>query len=478
MRVAVAISIAALFLLAFASGEIYLPAAAVGVLALVCAALFLNAHGSFTRKNVVLALWLILISHRAFIFRGSLAESGSLYFVEIGVTMAVLLGAMVTFATSISSLQIRAFESKFWLLAYVLLAGASLLWTPSATYAGFWILRLSCAAILIVVYFSDASIEDCSKFFTVTLLGTAPVILLPIFAYSSFETTAQSGAHRVAGTWVHPGVVSIAACSVAAACLTDLLQRKAGSNRRRFYLFAVLFVLSCASGFLAGGKTGAIGSAIAIGLMLLIGGHLRIWIGFLATAVIGYVVFDLVLRQLEVGLFAHMQGYNFERLGTLQSRLDLWIGALQSWSEFVLNAVFGRGFTSFRAAPLSSLGGWAPGHAHSSFVTLLVDMGIIGFFFFVMMLARPIVRSALIAIRQRRAFSESPAFPPFIALTSLMIGSLLDDVFGGTLQPTTYLLIGTVITLDRVLTLTWYDDATTATVSPSDLATNLPSRPY
>ncbi len=120
MRVAIAISIAALFLLAFASGEIYLPAAAVGVLALVCAALLLNAHGSFTRKNIVLVLWLILISHRAFIFRGSLAESGSLYFVEIGVTMAVLLGAVVTFATSISSLQIRrsTHSSGLWHMSY------------------------------------------------------------------------------------------------------------------------------------------------------------------------------------------------------------------------------------------------------------------------------------------------------------------------------------------------------------------------
>ena len=344
MRVAVAISIAALFLLAFASGEIYLPAAAVGVLALVCAALLLNAHGSFTRKNVVLALWLILISHRAFIFRGSLAESGSLYFVEIGVTMAVLLGAVATFATSIGSLQIKPFGAQFWLVAYVLLAGASLLWTPSPTYAGFWILRLGCAAILIVVYFSDASIEDCTRFFAVTLIGTAPVIILPIFSYASFESTAQSGAHRVAGIWVHPGVVSIAAFSVAAACLTAILQRKAGLNVRRFYLYASLFALSCISGFLAAGKTGAIGGAIAIGLMLLIGGHLRIWIGFLATAVIGYVVFDLVLRQLEVGLFAHTQNYNFERLGTLQSRLELWIGAIEGWSESVRNAILGRGY--------------------------------------------------------------------------------------------------------------------------------------
>jgi O-antigen ligase len=256
-----------------------------------------------------------------------------------------------------------------------------------------------------------------------------------------------------------------------------ILHRKAGLKGRRFYFHAGLFVLSCTSGFLAAGKTGAIGGAIAIGLMLLIGGHLRIWIGVLATAVIGYVVFDLALRQLEVGLFAHWQQYNFERLGTLQSRLELWIGAIEGWSESVRNAILGRGFTSFRASPLPSLGGWTPGHAHNSFITLLVDMGIVGTFFFVMMLARPIGRSALTAIRQRGQFSESPAFPPFIALTSLMIGSLMDDVFGGTLQPTTYLLIGTVITLDRVVGLTWYDDATKATAAPSDLGSAVAERP-
>jgi hypothetical protein len=104
-------------------------------------------------------------------------------------------------------------------------------------------------------------------------------------------------------------------------------------------------------------------------------------------------------------------------------------------------------------------------------------MGVIGFLFFVMMLARPIFRSGLIAIRQRREFSESPALPPFIALTSLMIGSLLDDVFGGTLQPTTYLLIGTIVTLDRLLGLIWSNEGVSATASRSDLIKNVPSHP-
>ena len=454
MRVAAAIALAALFLLAFVSGNVYAPAAAVAVLALLVAAMFINSHGKISRKNLVLGLWIVLLSHRAFIFRGgSVQESGSLFFVEVGVTLLVFLGAMVALAPIIGNLRIKAFDARFWLLAYTAFAGISLLWTPAPVYAGFWFIRLSCVAILLIVYFADATMQDCKKFFAATILGSVPVLMLPIIAYATHTSMGLSGSNRVLGYWAHPGVVSITAFSIAAACLAAILQRDGGPRNRRFYFYASVLAIGFAGGFLAAGKTGAIGGAVAVSLMLLIGGRLRLWLGMLVVAGIGYVVFTVFLQDMQFGLIAHARNYNFERSSTVHGRISLWSGALAVWWESFHSVILGRGFTSFRAANLASLTGWAPGHAHNSFVNLLVDMGILGGFTFVAIIFRTFSAATVVALGNARRFGESAAFPLYIGLISLLVGSLMDDVFGGTLQPPTYLFIGTVIALDRMVYL-------------------------
>ncbi|NJO38431.1 MAG: O-antigen ligase family protein [Rhizobiales bacterium] len=245
-------------------------------------------------------------------------------------------------------------------------------------------------------------------------------------------------------------MVSIAAFAVAAACLTTLLQRKTEPNASRPYLHLFLFVLGCTSGFLAGGKTGAIGGGMAVALMLLLGRRFRLWFGMVMITGLGYLLFDLVLRDLQIGLFAHWQAYNFERLQTVNSRFDLWLGAIKVWSDSVTTAFFGRGFTAFRTAPISSAAGWDPGHAHNSFINLLLDVGFVGALLFLTMLYCAVKGAVSMAARQGRAFSESAAFPVTITLVALLVGSLTDDVFGGTIQPTTYLFFGSVIALDRL----------------------------
>jgi hypothetical protein len=77
-------------------------------------------------------------------------------------------------------------------------------------------------------------------------------------------------------------------------------------------------------------------------------------------------------------------------------------------------------------------------------------MGLVGALVFISMLCRAILGAILMVMQKGPRFSDSPAFPMFIALVSLLVGSLTDDVFGGTLQPTTYLFIGVVIALDRL----------------------------
>jgi O-antigen ligase len=443
------IGAAALFLGSLLLGEIYLPAGAVLAVLLINIALFVTGRGKVTRENILLLLWFILLSHRSFIPREGLTESGSLFFVEVMATMGVLFGSALVLALSLPDLKLRIFESRFWLLAYTGLAGASLLWTPAPYYSGFWLIRLVCIAVIVLVYFSNADREACRRFFLMTLLASVPVIVLPIIGYVTGTSTSQLGAHRVAGYWVHPSVVSMAAYSVAAASITILFQR----DNRPFLLHLLFLIVSCTSGFLAAGKTGAVGGTIAFASMLLLGRRFRLWIGTMAVGVVGYLVYVFFLQHLEVGLFAHLEGYNLERLQTLESRFELWGSALRVWADSVPSGIFGRGFTSYRADPLPSTTGWAPGHPHSGYVNLLVDAGVVGTVFFLAMLVRPFLGAIRVAARAPLSFTESLEFPALIAMIPLIIGGMVDDAFGGTLQPTSYLTIGITLTLDRLLYL-------------------------
>lgn len=426
-------------------------AVAVVFLTFMAVLLLLGGRIFMKKKNALLLLWFILLSHRSFLPRANIGESGDLLSVEIGITLLVLLGAAAILLASADALQFRASEARFWLLAYAAFGALSLIWTPVPIYSGFWAIRLSCVAVLLITYFASANTEDCRRFFTVTLIGSVPALALPVVSYFTQETTAQFGAHRVmGGGWIHPGVASIAAFSVAAACLTILLQRKTRPSARNAYLHVALFALSCTSGFLAGGKTGAIAGGVAVGLMLLLGRRFRLWFGMVAVTGLGYLLFELILRDMEVGLFAHWQTYDFERLGTVQSRISLWLAALEAWSSSTFTAFFGRGLAASRAAPIASPTGWGPGHAHNSFINLFLDMGVAGTLLFLAMVCCALSRAISMILKRGRAFRESPAFPVFIALVTLLIGSLADDVFGGTLQPTTYLFFGTLVALDRL----------------------------
>jgi len=425
------------------------------------AAMVLGVRLFSDKKNVVLILWFILLSHRSFIPRVNYEGSAGLFFLEIGIVLVTFAAATATLISSFGSLRLRISEGRTWLLLYTLFAGASLLWTPAPIYSGFWFIRLSCVALILTTYFANADLEDCKRFFTVTLLGSAPVLVLPVISFVTEEATAAFGSHRVTGGgWAHPGVVSIVAFAVAVACLTILLQRNDGRQISKRYLHLGLLCLALTSGFLAGGKAGAIGGAVAASLMLLLGGRLRLWFGMMLAGCLGYALYEYVLRDTDIGLVAHVQSYDFEQAKTLQGRFKLWFRALEIWSDSLPTTFFGRGFTAFRTDPLASPTGWDPGHAHNSFVNLLLDVGLMGALVFVTMLCRSIIGAILLAVQQGRQFSDSPAFPMFIALISLLVGSLTDDVFGGTLQPTTYLFIGIVIALDRVVYLSrlaWTD---------------------
>lgn len=456
----------ALFLVSFLLGSIYVPVGAVAALLLFNIALFVTGRGKVTKENVLLLLWFILLTHRSFIPRVGLSEAGPLFFVEVAATLAVFFGAILVHALSIPDLKLRIFESRFCLIGYTALAAASLMWTPVPMYSGFWLIRLLCVALILLVYFSNADRDACRRFFLTTLIASIPVVALPIIGYVTGTSTSQLGANRVSGYWVHPGVVGMAAFSVAVGSLTVLLQR----DNRPFLLHVGMMLLGFASGFVAGGKTGAVGGVLAATAMLLLGRRFRLWIGMLVVGAVAYTVYYFVLQYMPVGLAAQVESYNFQRFNTIQARFELWFAALRVWADSPLTAFLGRGFTSFRAAPLPSITGWAPGHAHNSYLNLLVDAGAVGAILFLAMLFRPVFGAIGLAWREARSFPETLEFPVFIALVPLLTGGLVDDAFGGTLQPTSYLTIGLAVTLDRLLYLrrTAQDLAAEAPLPPAE----------
>lgn len=402
-----------------------------------------------TARNLLLLLWVLLMSHRAFLGRTESVETEggtdiSSVFVEVLLTGIVFAGvAILALARFVRQRSFRLTRTRLLLLAYTAFAALSLMWTPSRPYAGFWLMRLGSAVMIFILYFQEADLEDCRLFAWFTLIGQLPNVALPLIASIS---SAGTLGRRATGFWFHPGVASILAFSVGMILLTIVLQEKRKLSRQ--VLLGGLAAFSFASGFLAAGKTGAAGAGVAFLGLMLIGFRPRvIFRAFLALALAAPVVW-YVAPMLNIGLFAHLTYYDESvRLGTLYSRIDLWHGALYDWTSSLWSMLLGWGFTATRIWGIYSYtGAWSAAHAHNSFLETLLEVGVIG--------ALPVFwivwRTIVILLRTRHRLADSPTLPLCVGWIVLMVGSLSDNVFGGLLHPQTYLFLGLVVTIEAI----------------------------
>ena len=392
-----------------------------------------------TWKNSVLFLWTIMVAHRALSPRTESVEVGSLVWspyiiAEVLVTITIFsltILLLLLWLTHFRTVRMPTSLKLLW--AYVLMASLSLLYSPSPLYTGFWLIRLVSVALLVTMYFSATTPADATQFARITFLAMLPYLLLTWLAFIQGRILSDS---RVMGFWLHPGQTSIIGYAVGAAYLVKWLL---SSDRQRTILLALL---GLGSAFIAAGKIGAV--AMLIVLALVFAGTWRRW--FSTRGVAGFLLIGLGLALLAsrgVGLLSHLRYYQQLALGTLKARFLLWDTAIARWLE---SPLLGMGFASTRIIKLPARDiEWMTTHAHNSFLESLIEVGLLGSL--PLFTAMGVVAYKLFRLGPS-IFRDKAVGPIAAAWGVLLLSSVADFVFGGILQPPTYLFLGLLISLD------------------------------
>jgi len=392
-----------------------------------------------TWKNSVLFLWTIMVIHRALSPRAESVEVVSLawspYIIaEVSITIAIFSLTLLLFFLWLTHFRtVRMVTSLKLLWVYVLVASLSLLYSPSPLYTGFWLVRLVSMVLLMTMYFSATTPADAMQFAHITFLAMLPYLMLPWLAFIQGKILPGS---RVMSFWLHPGQASIIGYAVGSAYLVRWLI----SDRRQKTI--MLALLGLGSAFIAAGKIGAI--AMLIVLAFIFAGTWRLW--FSARRMAGLLLIGLgfaLLASTGVGLLSHLRYYQQLAFATLKARFLLWEAAVSRWFE---SPLMGMGFASTRVIKLPARDiEWITTHAHNSFLESLIEVGLLGslpLFTAIGIVAYKLFRLGLSIFRVE-------SIGPIAATWGvLLLSSIGDLVFGGILQPPTYLFLGLLISLD------------------------------
>jgi len=413
-------------------------AALIALLLLMLVTVATSLH-MLTWKNATLFLWTIMVAHRALSPRVESVEVGSLVWnpyiiAEVSVTIAIFSVTLLLFFLWLTHFRtIRMATSLKLLWAYVLVASFSLLYSPSPLYTGFWLLRLVSVALLLTMYFSAATLADAEQFAHITLLAMLPYLMLPWLAFIQGKILPGS---RVMGFWLHPGQASMIGYAVGAAYLVRWLL-----SARRLKTI-MLALLGFGSAFIAAGKIGAVSMLVV--LALIFAGTWRRWFSTRRMAGVLFVGLGLaLLASRGVGLLSHLQYYQQLAFATLKARFLLWDAAISRWLE---SPLVGMGFASTRVIKLPARDiEWITTHAHNSFLESLIEVGLLGSLSLFTAIGVVICKLFRLGLSIFRVESTGPIAA---AWGVLLLSSVADLVFGGILQPPTYLFIGLLISLD------------------------------
>lgn len=407
--------------------------------------------GWLTRRRAALVLWIVLVSHRAFSLRAEAPTTVQAGLEtargEIIVTMLVAVGAAFLVArNALGRERVPVLVEHRLLAVYAIVAAVSLAWAPNPLYGAFWLVRLASALIIVVAYMHEADAGDRQVLVDATLIAMLPYIGLVIWAYLSGQKYTQE---RLAGFWLHPAILAIVAFAVALVSLAEALRPDASGRRRAVHGLMAAFAFW--GGFLSGGKSGALGAALALAFYVLSRRDMR---SAVQVSILGGVAALLLWSfgsRLEVGLLRHLTYYaEVSRFASIGARLEIWQGVIALLEASPLAAFVGYGFTATRTLGIPvGAGYWLAGHAHSSVLQPILEVGLAGGVPIVVM----VTRAMWTGVRLTLKGPTSPALPWTAGLAVLFIASLVDNVYGGLLLPPFYLLLALVSVIAQEGTL-------------------------
>jgi len=189
----------------------------------------------------------------------------------------------------------------------------------------------------------------------------------------SFEAYGISGGPGYFGNAADLGVQMLIFAPLSAAFILGFQKYWGKYKRLFFYLFPLTAVMTV----MATGERGTMLGLAAIGITLVMAGKQRLR-KLLVIAVVGFAIFQFMPDQFK----ARFQTAGTD--GTSQARLKYWKRGLEMYQD---HPIFGIGFSNWQRYysthyPGESLRADHQEVAHSTPVTVLAEMGSLGFFFF------------------------------------------------------------------------------------------------
>lgn len=300
---------------------------------------------------------------------------------------------------------IRALQSDLFLLILNIIVFASFIWSidPDLTITG--LRGQYIQAVLIALFLATRfSLAQQIRLITVSMGITVAISLL--FVGLAPELAIARGAHAGAwqGIYGHKNYFSTALVTTITACLVQILSP---SERRPWYL-----PLAALSTFLLLMSTSKTGIVLLAAIMAVLTLYPRFrWRGMKSVLML-YLIIVTTAAGLVI-LFSAWEPILTSIGGdvTLTGRTPIWEILRE---EFIPQKLFlGYGVNAFWKSSevsmlMESINGHAPAHGHNGWYDMLIDVGIVGFFFYLISAVRVWTRAFKLAYISRSMLNMWP----------------------------------------------------------------------
>jgi O-antigen ligase len=410
-------------------------AVGVGVFALL--GLVLSVSGADRNRNLIFALWWILLSSEGFFsYMTEDAEGGQ---ITTGAYSEVMVWVFIIFAFTLYSVKNpqyfrRIFSGSYkWVAWFGVVCFLSCAYAEQPFFSLGWIVKLFLAIALLAACNQEIKDDnDLRLFLRVSQWAFAFLVFTPLLRLISDPTVLATGRMFDVGT-----APTMLAADAGILVLLSLALSQPG--RRGWALFFAVFGM--ATMILAAGKAGFV-ACVFSGLIFFI------WQGKFKSAVwflLGLLVVGAALMALSPGLASYITGYlGTDQAGTVTGRTDVWTAG---WQLIKQKMILGRGFMSSRFLAYKIDVSWQPGHLHNGFLEVLYNNGLIGLFVMLMMHGM-IIRNL---VRVMRRVSLPLAAGCFAVYLDILINGMVSRAFGSRPDATFTMMFALVFVSERLL---------------------------
>lgn len=378
-------------------------------------------------KTVVLVILWFLISSEAFFMRFSEGEEairGSFAFgayAEASMWILSLIALLVATLGSPTYLR-RMFRGPYkWLSLYGLICLVSTVLSPQPLFSLGWALKLFVVILLVELYASHVSdADDITRFLRALFWAFALISIAPLF--SALLDVSIFGEEGRLGGYVAWGSATTEAGVLVLLAITLFCSSQSSAQRK---LLVVLGTAATVLMFLYGGKTGILAGVFSAFLFFALQKRVGLGLGLVVgIAAIGVPVILLT----PLGTYLHE--YRASGLATtFTGRTGVWAATFAAiWTR----PVFGHGFMASKFLATAVELEWAAGTAHSAFLEVLYNNGLVGLALVLAMNA-VILKNLTKVIRSSRAMPSirSTAAGCLAIYANVLINGLPASVFGG-----------------------------------------------